>query len=167
MCRERGVASKDIRHVCVFRVRHVFAMCPPVCSAALASFINLALLVWGIVIQEQPANLIIFYILPFAASVTLFIFSSTKRIAWWAGVVLLFFGVLKLLFAIVFVVGTAQVGLTGSVFAALGAAVFTLFAIISAVSGVVDLWAGYSFAPVCRRCFRSERLLDGSEMSDA
>lgn len=142
-------------------------MCPAVCAASLSSFINLALVVWAVIINEQPANVIIFYVLPFAASVTLLVFFWTKHVAWWAGVALIFFGVLKLLFAIVFAVGVAQVGLTRSIFAAFGAIVFTLFAIISAVSGLVDLWAGYSFAPVCRRCFRSGKLLNGIEISDA
>ena len=124
-------------------------MCPPVCSAGLAAFVNFALLVFALQDPEWGLVTALIFVVPFAAAVTLLVFYWNERLSYYAGWALLISGVVKLGFGIFFVVGAAQLGGQDGFFAGLGVLVFTIFAIGAGVSAFVDGWAGWSYA--CRR----------------
>ena len=138
-------------------------MCPPLCSAGLAAFVNFALLIYAFSVPDWGWLTALIFVVPFAASVTLLIFYWNDRLSYYSGWVLLISGVVKLGFGIFFTVGAAQVGGQDGFFAALGVLVFTIFAIGAGLSAFVDGWAGWSYA--CRRRPKSgSRLVEVSNV---
>lgn len=137
-------------------------MCPPFCSAGLAAFVNFVLLVYAFSNPDAGVWTAILFVLPFAAAIVLLVFYWNSRVSYYAGWVLLISAVVKLGFGIFFTVGAAQVGGQDGFFAALGALVFTIFAIGAGISAFVDGWAGWSYA--CQRRPKGSRLVEVSRV---
>ena len=137
-------------------------MCPPICSAGFSAFVNFVFLVYALSTPDAGVWTALLFVLPFAAAVALLVFYWNPRVSYYAGWVLLISAVVKLCFAIFFTVGAAQVGGQDGFFAALGALVFTIFAIGAGLSAFVDGWAGWSYA--CRRRPKGSTLVEVSRV---
>ena len=139
-------------------------MCPPLCSAGLAAFVNFVLLVYALAQPNWTVATTAVFVLPFGAAITLLFFYWNKRISFYAGWVLVISAVLKLAAGITFAVAAGQSGEQDGFFAAIGVLVFTIFAIGSGLSAFVDGWAGWSYAQPCSGRSRGSRLVDDQEL---
>ena len=135
-------------------------MCPPLCSAGLAAFVNFALLVYALSTPGSGPWTTFLFVMPFGASVALLFFYWNPRVSYYAGWILVISAIVKLAFGIIFTVGAASVADEEGLFAALGALVFTIFAIASGISAFVDGWAGWPYA--CRRRPQGSKLVEVS-----
>ena len=133
-------------------------MCPPICSAGLAAFVNFALLLYATSTPGAGPWTALLFTLPFVAAMSLLIFYWNPRVSYYAGWVLVISAVVKLAFGIIFTVGAVSVADEEGIFAALGALVFTIFAIGAGISAFVDGWAGWSYA--CRRRPKGSELVE-------
>ena len=133
-------------------------MCPPLCSAGLAAFVNFVLLVYAISQPNAGGWTAFIFTLPFGAAIALLFFYWNPRVSYYAGLVLVISAVVKMAFAVFFTVGAAQAGGQDGFLAAVGTLVFTIFAIGSGLSAFVDGWAGWSYA--CQRKPRGSQLVE-------